>query len=557
MLSFLLCVPSHNLLKFKMGLRVRKKKNQSGSISVQIVDRTNRGYKVVETLGCSDDETEIDKLHQKAILRINDLSQNLFSKSLDETSEKLLLKKLLSKLTTQDFIPIGDELIFGKIFNNIGCNNLFNNVKSIRKQEDKNFLFKSLVISRLLYPGSKLELINYLSYFKNIDITSDKIYRFLDTLYQDEIKSRIETCVFEHTKKVMNGEIIVTFYDVTTLYFESESEDDLRRVGFSKEGKIARPQIQLGLFTTLEGYPLSFEVYEGNKYEGHTLIDVLKKFQDRFQLDKKPIVVADRGMLNNDNIAYLENNNYKYILAYKIKNISNDLKEEIKNLTFIDDNVTHNIEFKKVISFADENDKKQTIHVNQRLVLSYSTQRAKKDRYNRNKAVQRLENKIKSSKTITKKDLKLSYYAKYIDLDDNNSKITFNINNQKIIEDEKLDGIKGFVTNDFTLTANEIIEHYNNQYEVERAFRISKTDLKIRPIYHRLETRIKAHILISFVSYAIYKEFERKLKINDVKFNFSQKLLRKIIEHLIALKIGDEIIPINPSEIQKQILDIL
>lgn len=540
-----------------MGLRVRKKKNQSGSISVQIVDRTNRGYKVVETLGCSDDETEIDKLHQKAILRINDLSQNLFSKSLDETSEKLLLKKLLSKLTTQDFIPIGDELIFGKIFNNIGCNNLFNNVKSIRKQEDKNFLFKSLVISRLLYPGSKLELINYLSYFKNIDITSDKIYRFLDSLYQDEIKSRIETCVFEHTKRVMNGEIIVTFYDVTTLYFESESEDDLRRVGFSKEGKIARPQIQLGLFTTLEGYPLSFEVYEGNKYEGHTLIDVLKKFQDRFQLDKKPIVVADRGMLNNDNIAYLENNNYKYILAYKIKNISNDLKEEIKNLTFIDDNVTHNIEFKKVISFADENDKKQTIHVNQRLVLSYSTQRAKKDRYNRNKAVQRLENKIKSSKTITKKDLKLSYYAKYIDLDDNNSKITFNINNQKIIEDEKLDGIKGFVTNDFTLTANEIIEHYNNQYEVERAFRISKTDLKIRPIYHRLETRIKAHILISFVSYAIYKEFERKLKINDVKFNFSQKLLRKIIEHLIALKIDDEIIPINPSEIQKQILDIL
>lgn len=540
-----------------MGLRVRKKKNQSGSISVQIVDRTNRGYKVVETLGCSDDETEIDKLHQKAILRINDLSQNLFSKSLDETSEKLLLKKLLSKLTTQDFIPIGDELIFGKIFNNIGCNNLFNNVKSIRKQEDKNFLFKSLVISRLLYPGSKLELINYLSYFKNIDITSDKIYRFLDSLYQDEIKSRIETCVFEHTKRVMNGEIIVTFYDVTTLYFESESEDDLRRVGFSKEGKIARPQIQLGLFTTLEGYPLSFEVYEGNKYEGHTLIDVLKKFQDRFQLDKKPIVVADRGMLNNDNIAYLENNNYKYILAYKIKNISNDLKEEIKNLTFIDDNVTHNIEFKKVISFADENDKKQTIHVNQRLVLSYSTQRAKKDKYNRNKAIQRLENKIKSSKTITKKDLKLSYYAKYIDLDDNNSKITFNINNQKIIEDEKLDGIKGFVTNDFTLTANEIIEHYNNQYEVERAFRISKTDLKIRPIYHRLETRIKAHILISFVSYAIYKEFERKLKINNVKFNFSQKLLRKIIEHLIALKIGDEIIPINPSEIQKQILDIL
>ena len=191
------------------------------------------------------------------------------------------------------------------------------------------------------------------------------------------------------------------------------------------------------------------------------------------------------------------------------------------------------------------------------MVLSYSLKRAKKDKYNRDKALQRLEEKINSTKNITKKDLKLSYYAKYINLDDNDSNITFNINNQKIIEDEKLDGIKGFITNDFTLTPNEIIEHYNNQYDVERAFRISKTDLKIRPIYHRLETRIKAHILISFVSYAIYKEFERKLKINKVKFNFSQKFLRKIIEHIIAVKIEDEIIPINPSEIQKQILDII
>src|SRR5574344_85484 len=534
-----------------MGLRVRKKKNQSGSISVQIVDRTNRGYKVVETLGCSDDEIEIDKLHQKAILRINDLSQNLFSKSLDETSEKLLLKKLLSKLTTQDFIPIGDELIFGKIFNNIG----FNNVKSIRKQEDKNFLFKSLVISRLLYPGSKLELINYLSYFKNIDITSDKIYRFLDTLYQDEIKSRIETCVFEHTKKIMNGEIILTFYDVTTLYSESESEDDLRRVGFSKEGKIARPQIQLGLFTTLEGYPLSFEVYEGNKYEGHTLIDVLKKFQDKFKLENKPIVVADRGMLNSDNIAYLENNNYKYILAYKIRNISNDLKEEIGKLIFVNDGTTHTINIKdKIIEYRNENKERQTIVVNQKLVVSYSLKRAKKDKYTREKALDKVRAKL--SKNITKSDLKLSYYAKYLDIDSSCS-IKYKLNPNKIVQDEKLDGLKGFVTNDFTLSANEIIEHNNNQYELERAFRISKTDLKIRPIYHRLEHRIKAHILISFVSYAIYKEFERKLKINNVKFNFSQKLLRKIIEHLIAIKIGDEIIPINPSEIQKQILDIL
>jgi hypothetical protein len=378
----------------------------------------------------------------------------------------------------------------------------------------------------------------------------------LDTLYQDEIKSNIESCVFEHTQKIMNNEIVLTFYDVTTLYFESESEDDLRRIGFSKEGKLARPQIQLGLFTTLEGYPLSYEVYEGNKYEGHTLIDILKKFQARFELDYKPIVVADRGMLTNANIAYLENNNYKYILAYKIKNISNELKEQIANLTFTSDGEIHTIDIKnKTIEYKDDNDEKQKLTINQKLIISYSSKRAKKDKRTREKALEKVEAKL-NKKSINKSDLKLSYYAKYLDMDDS-CNIKYSLNKNKVLQDEKLDGLKGFATNDFTLKANDVIAHYNNQYEVERAFRISKTDLKIRPIYHRLETRIKAHILISFVSYAIYKEFERKLKNNDVKFSFSQKFLRKIIEHLIALKIDDEIIPINPSDIQKQILNAM
>ena len=121
----------------------------------------------------------------------------------------------------------------------------------------------------------------------------------------------------------VDDQVVVSFYDVTTLYFESESEDDLRRIGFSKEGKLARPQIQLGLFTTLEGYPLSYEVYDGKKYEGHTLLEALINFQKRFQLKNKPIVVADRGMLNDANIAFLENNGYKYYTWCKNKDVTN------------------------------------------------------------------------------------------------------------------------------------------------------------------------------------------------------------------------------------------
>jgi hypothetical protein len=539
-----------------MSLRVRKKKNKSGSISIQIVDRSNRGYKVVESLGYSKDEIEVEVLYKKALKRIDELENNLFHISQkDDKKEKL--KELLSQLTTQDFIPIGDELIFGKLFDDIGCKEIFSKIENIniRKKKDKAFLFKSLVISRLLYAGSKLELINYLSYFKNIEIDENKIYRFLDTLYEEKIKNSIEECIFNHTKKIMNDIITVTFYDVTTLYFESEKEDDLRKIGFSKEGKLARPQILLGLFTTLEGYPLSYEVYEGNKYEGHTLIDILEKFQSKFKFKNKPIVVADRGMLTYANIAYLENNGYKYILAYKIKNISNELKEHIANLIFINDGVIHTLEYKKDIEYKDNYNKKQKLSIKQRLILTYSSKRAKKDKKTREKAIKKIEKEL-SKKSITKSDLKLYYYAKYLDIDDK-CNIKYSLNPNKIVQDKKFDGIKGFTTNDFTLNPNDVISHYKNQYDVEEAFKISKTDLKIRPIYHRLENRIKAHILISFVSYAIYKEFDRKLKINNIKFEFSQKLLRKIIEHLFAIKIDDELIPIRPSKIQQQILDAI
>jgi len=335
---------------------------------------------------------------------------------------------------------------------------------------------------------------------------------------------------------------------------ESESEDDLRRIGFSKEGRLNRPQIQLGLFTTLQGYPLSFEVYKGNKFEGHTITDVLEKFQKRFKLASKPIVVADKGMLNNANIAYLEQNGYKYILAYKIKNIEKELKNKIANLVFNGDGDIHTIDIEKEIIYKDSEGKNQKLQIKQRLILTYSSKRAKKDKSTREKALKKIKDTL-SKKNITKSDLKLSYYAKYLDVDDKCS-IKYKLNKDKVILDEKLDGIKGFATNDFTLKPNDVIAHYQNQYAVEKAFRISKTDLKIRPIYHRLENRIKAHILISFVAYAIFMEFERRLKIKNIQFKFSQKLLRKIIEHFLVVKIGDKIVPIKPSEIQQQILKI-
>lgn len=515
---------------------VRQKKNSSGSISVQIISKSSGKYRVVQTIGCSSNKFKIEQLLQKAKERLRELEPTLFDFAQYQDKKQ--------RLSNKDMRVIGDELIFGKLFYDIGCGDI-----SFAKIEEKE-IFKALVISRLLYPGSKLYLIDYFHIYKKQKIEKNRIYRFLDSIYKEDLKSQIEQCVFQHTYKIMKDIITVTFYDVTTLYFESESEDDLRRIGFSKEGKLARPQIQLGLFTTLQGYPLSYEVYEGNKYEGHTLIDILKKFQTKFAIEVKPIVVADRGMLNNDNIAYLENSGYKYILAAKIKNMSDDLKEQISNLTFLNDGTIHTLGIDKEVNYKDANRQKQALHVKQRLILTYSSKRAKKDKYTREKAIQKIKEKL--SKNITKSDLKLSYYGKYLDIDET-CHIKYKLNPKKILNDEKLDGIKGFITNDFKLSSSEIIEHYQNQYDVEKAFRISKTDLKIRPIYHRLETRIKAHILISFISYTVYKEFERRVKQSNLDIKF--KLTFDYIKTMYGYKTPLGVEPLEMDEVQQQIYD--
>lgn len=532
---------------------VRKKKNPSGSISVQIIKKVNGKSKVIKTLGCSKDEEEINRLVEFGKKQIKELEPNLF-----EISEKEQIKREFISFRNDQIIPIGDELFIGEIYDRLGLADIFKDIKSIRYKEEKEFLFRSLVLSRILYPGSKLYLIDYLWYFKQKEIDIEKVYRFLDTLYKDEIKIRVEESIFNYTLSKIDNNLVVSFYDVTTLHFESESEDDLKRVGFSKEGKLNRPQIQLGLLTTLEGFPLAYEVYEGNRFEGHTLIETLKKFEKRFNLKQKPIIVADRGMLSNCNIIELTKAGYRYIIAARIKSLKDSLKEKIANLVFLSDMDTKELLLDEELICKEKNKIKDNETIKQRLILSYSTQRAKKDRYLRGKALKKLKAKIEKSNNITKSDLKLSYYAKFLDLDNNEKcNIQFKLNKAKITQDENLDGIKGFITNDFSLKHQEIIEHYKNLWHIEKAFRISKTDLKIRPIYHRIEDRIKAHILIAFVAYAIYIEFEQKTKAIKIELNTSYKIIREIIKHTFAVKIDNQVIPLQLSPIQQKLYNAL
>ncbi|MDH6353868.1 transposase [Dysgonomonas sp. PH5-45] len=301
---------------------------------------------------------------------------------------------------------------------------------------------------------------------------------------------------------------------MTTLYFESSDEDDLRKTGFSKYGKHQCPQIFLGLLVGYGGNPIGYDLFEGNIFEGHTLIPVLEKFQHRFELNK-PIVIADSGLLSKKNIDLLSENNYEYILGGRPKNESKEIQAQILKLSL-------------------QNGQSAVIQrtESQRIIVSLSQKRAYKDLQNRLRGLRKLEKKIVSGK-LTKSNINNRGYNKYLRME---GEVKIELDYDKFNEDARWDGIKTFVTNS-KLKPDEIINNYRQLWFIERAFRMNKTDLRIRPIYHRLRHRIEAHICISFTAYTIMLELERILKANKSTITLSKaaELTKRIYQINVML----------------------
>ena len=455
-----------------LGMFIRKLKNRSGSQSVQIISKAGGKYKVITTIGSGKTEQELQRL---LFIAQEELDRLTAQSTLFVSKKDISIEAVFATLSNSSIRTVGPELIFGKIYDHIGFNQI---------QED---LFRHLVISRLAFPLSKLKTVDYLYRYQGVNISISTVYRFLDKL-NERLKKQVEQISFKHTKKILGGKVNVVFYDMTTIYFEASTEDELRKTGFSKDGKHSNPQIFLGLLVGLGGYAIGYDIFEGNTYEGHTLIPFLKKISKKFELNK-PIVIADSGLLSKDNIKALEQENYQYILGARIKNESEQIKKKILEKGF------KNGQLRSI--------KKQD---NLRLILSYSEKRAAKDEYNRKRGLQRLDKRIKTGK-LTKANINNRGYNKYLKMD---GEILIELDYKKIKNDKKWDGLKGYITNT-KLTKSQIIDNYSNLWHIEKAFRMSKTDLRIRPIYHRLKHRIEAHICISFTAYSIYKELERVL----------------------------------------------
>ena len=487
---------------------VRRKHNKSGPTSVQVVSKTGGKYRVQKSFGSSRDETELTTLERKARQWVKECEYGS-GDDLFPSDEATAYDEVLSGIGQDQLRLVGPDLIYGRLFDKIG----FDTVRT-----SDNELFKSLVVTRLYHPGSKLKTLRYLAYFMNRYYNEDKIYRFLDDLCWrserrqkekgNDVKHEVEQVTYNQALKVLGGAVSVVFYDTTTMYFESR-EDDVRIPGWSKDGKNANPQVVLGLLVGPGGNPIGYEIHPGNTYEGHTMIPIIEKLQKRFEFPK-PIVVADAGLLSKENIRDLEAGGYEYILGARIRSQSDRFRE-------------------KVAALGLRNGESACIPLegDRRMIVTMSDSRARKNAADREKGLKRLENRYQNAK-FTKAKLNNRGYNKFLIL---SGEATVTIDYDKVKKDAALDGLKGYTTN-CKLPDDKVVEEYGYLFMIERAFRFCKTDLDIRPMYHRLFNRIEAHICICFVAYTIMLELERILKAaqTDITLDRARFLAEKIYQ---------------------------
>jgi transposase len=501
---------------------VRRKSNASGSTSVQIVDKSSGRFRVVRSLGVGWSESDLVDL-ERAAYRDMERMRMQGSLGLSFAEDSAFLASLSTGL--ESVVPVGPELVLGKLYDEVGFG-------AIPEE-----LFRHLVVSRLVNPGSKLRTVDYLRRHCGIEYHVDEVYRFMDRIHST-YQTKLEEISFKHTSGILGGVPQVVFYDVTTLYFEAEDEDDLRKAGYSKDGKHQNPQIVLGLLVAPGGYPLAFQIFEGNTFEGGTILPVVDAFKERLKVGKV-VVIADSGLLSKKNVAELSALGYDYILGGRIKAEKADTKEAILAMR-----LKHGQS--KELPRGD----------GARLIVSYSDKRAKKDHANRLRGYNRLKQSLGKGK-LTKEHINNKGYNKYLKLK-GDTKVE--MDDERFEKDGEWDGLKGYVTNT-DLKKEEVIAAYGDLWQIERAFRVSKTDLRVRPIYHRLRKRIEAHLCIAFCSYKVYKELERRLA--AAKSHLSVEKAIEIVKTIFEIKVT---MPVSkrPHKIlflkdpdQKHLLDIL
>lgn len=476
-------------------MKIRVVKTASKAKAVQVVRYQNNKRIVIKHFGSAHNETALNDLLTVAEDWIKDYTQQ-FSIFPDESPNQLLHLSYSS-------------------FKGVKYHFFYHQIDLLHKElgfGELPVLIRDLVTVRIFEPASKLRSLELLAQYFGIHHSRKTYYKIAPQciLLQQAVEEKVLN--FAKTQYSFNYDLL--FYDVTTLYFETFEEDELRRNGFSKDNKSQQPQILIALMVSKEGFPIAYQVFPGNTFEGHTFLPVIKDFIDKNQV-KDFTVVADAAMISTENVKQLNHHHINYIVGARLGNISSTL------LQTIDENLCRE-DGKSIRVETDNGD----------LICSYSSVRYRKDKYEMKKQIEKARQIIE--KPSKAKRLKFTQ----------TEGTTVSLNEALIEKTTKLLGIKGYYTNLNKSTASNetIIEHYHQLYKIEQAFRMSKSDLQTRPIFHFKEEPIKLHILICFMALVIAKHIELQTGISIRKFIDESKkvadgeILNHITNKMVTIK---------------------
>lgn len=491
---------------------IRKKKNKGGSTTIMLLTGERKSGKkhsisrMIKNFGSSCDEEELKILTEKA---------EEYKKHLQLVSPKAMTLKITSPRDIKSCVSfnVGFLDVYGKLFND-----LFSTVNLKTHQLKK---LHDLIIMRIANPASKRRTA-MISRDYGIECHVDSIYKLMDQLQEDAI-TQIKKIIYKHTTTLLSEQketVDVMFYDLTTIYFETNTKDGLREVGFSKDGKCQHVQIMLAVMVTKQGLPIDYEEFPGNCYEGHTLIPVIDKIKSRYHIDQV-ILVADAALMNKINLSTLAEKNIHYIIAAKVKNTKKEVQTDI-----LDQN-----NYKKIYGSQDDiiQSKLVPLPTGDTLVAFHSSKRARKDERDRQKDIERIEKYIHSS---AKSQLASRLKKPYVQMSQS-CKIEIDI--EKLKQETKFDGFFGIQTNLKNIDAKEILNAYRGLWQVEQTFRIAKSNLEIRPVFHYNTKRIRAHFLICYMGLALIRYVEFQLFKNNLHYTIDQ--LHRLLDQMRVTKV--------------------
>lgn len=509
--NFITCIKtidSQSFLQYNSDVFIREKTSPTTKRTyLQIVEsyreKGKTRQRIVASLGCLQELQEKNKLEN--------IARSLLKFCKKEKNKNIVD---INSLKEDGRYYWGAVKVIRKIWDQLQLGKLLSSFRLPAQQKFDYFSAVFLMImERMINPCSKLASYqNQNNYYGISKVDIQHLYRALDILADH--KEEIEKELFNRNVNLFNMSVDVVFFDVTTLYFESQRISDLKSFGYSKDCKINEVQVIVSLIIDKEGRPVGFDVFPGNTFEGHTLKIAVKKLKNNFNIERL-IFVGDRAMFSNNNFNILEENKYEYVISSRIKNKNSVVKQRILDGTW---------DYEKT---ADENIfKYKEIKIdNRRLIITWSSKRARKDKADRERLIKKAQELLKGNKIADKRGAR-----KYLEIETNDAVLS----EARIEADALWDGYYGIETNNIDLSAEIITEHYRNLWQVEESFRILKSHLEARPIFHWTDKRILGHLVLCFLAFLIERTLEIELKRNNIDYS-----TQKIREALNSLQVSE------------------